>query len=366
MKKCPNGHEVSDNVKYCPTCGAGIISGNKFCPKCGSERKGTEKFCSQCGTPFDGVPSNNHIVINEEKNSSFKKYLPYIIGAVVVLAIIGYFSSKDSKGGSGTQTVVVDSLAKRNSEIEESKPSTNPFVGKVYKGGGNGGGLGINMRITFVDDKECLCVSDWYQAYSTEKQRRCAYDVKGNHVIIHVNDDGNKYDLDFDVKEDGRVLSFDKSDPSAGGSMGNDYMSLEIVDDNATDGTDEGRFAAEDSGANEGRFAAEDEGANESYSSSSNTSSSSRTFYSEQIVIGYLANQSFRASDGLTMRIDGDGRLYVDGQYAGVLSVLRYNSTSALLRYGGGMYGEGKLTVQIVGDKFQLKDPTDGTVYYQR
>ena len=66
------------------------------------------------------------------------------------------------------------------------------------------------------------------------------------------------------------------------------------------------------------------------------------------------------------MRVDGDGRLYVDGDYAGVLSVLRYSSTAALLRYGGGMYGEGKLTVQIDGDKFTLTDPTDGTVYYQR
>ena len=95
-------------------------------------------------------------------------------------------------------------------------------------------------------------------------------------------------------------------------------------------------------------------------------SSSSRTFYSEQIVIGYLANQSFHSSDGLTMKVDGSGRLYVDGDYAGVLSVLRYNSTSALLRFGGGVYGEGKLTVNIVGDKFILTDPTDGTVYYQK
>ena len=50
--KCPNGHEVNDNVKYCSTCGAEIVSVNKFCTKCGSERKGTEKFCSQCGTPI--------------------------------------------------------------------------------------------------------------------------------------------------------------------------------------------------------------------------------------------------------------------------------------------------------------------------
>lgn len=67
-------------LSIAPHVEAEIISGNKFCTKCGSERKGTEKFCSQCGTPFDSVPSNNHIVINEEKNSSFKKYLPYIIG----------------------------------------------------------------------------------------------------------------------------------------------------------------------------------------------------------------------------------------------------------------------------------------------
>ncbi len=66
------------------------------------------------------------------------------------------------------------------------------------------------------------------------------------------------------------------------------------------------------------------------------------------------------------MKVDGSGRLYVDGDYAGVLSVLRYNSTSALLRFGGGVYGEGKLTVNIVGDKFILTDPTDGTVYYQK
>ena len=256
MKKCPYcGSQIADDCRFCTECGKEIPQ-STVCPHCGENISEGDAFCQNCGKkPTDTPIEANETVYEEEaeKKSGFKKYLPYIIGAVVVLAIIGYFSSNDSKGGSDTQTVVVDSLAERNNEIEDSKPSTNPFVGKTYKGGGNGGGLGINMRITFVDDKECLCVSDWYQAYSTEKQIRCAYDVKDNHVIIHVNDDGNKYDLDFDVKEDGRVLSFDKSDPSAGGSMGNDYMSLEIVDGNATDGTDEGRFAAEDSGANEER-----------------------------------------------------------------------------------------------------------------
>lgn len=96
---CPNGHEVSDNVKYCPTCGAEITNGNKFCTKCGNERMGAEKFCPKCGTLFDNVINDEIVTYEEEQpKSGFEKYLPYIIGAFVLLAIIGYFGSKDSKG----------------------------------------------------------------------------------------------------------------------------------------------------------------------------------------------------------------------------------------------------------------------------
>lgn len=105
---------------------------------------------------------------------------------------------------------------------------------------------------------------------------------------------------------------------------------------------------------------------NEDIYSSSNSSSVSRTFYDEQIVVGYLANQTFRSSNGFTIRFDGSGRMYAEGDFAGVVSVLHNNSTSAMLRYGGGQYTEGQIRVDIVGDKFQLTDPVDGTVYYQR
>ena len=103
-----------------------------------------------------------------------------------------------------------------------------------------------------------------------------------------------------------------------------------------------------------------------SSASSQSKVSSSKTFANEQYVTMYLANQTFRSNDGFTIRFDGDLRMYAEGDYAGVVSVLRYNSTSALLRYGGGAYGEGKITVQIVSDRLQLTDPTDGSVYYQR
>jgi hypothetical protein len=79
-----------------------------------------------------------------------------------------------------------------------------------------------------------------------------------------------------------------------------------------------------------------------------------------------LYNQRFRHSSGLEIRIDGYGRIEIDGDAAGVLSVLRYNSESALLRYGNGIYGEGKILLKINGDKLLLQDTADGSVFYQR
>lgn len=80
----------------------------------------------------------------------------------------------------------------------------------------------------------------------------------------------------------------------------------------------------------------------------------------------YLANQTFRSGNGFTIRFDGDLRVHAEGDFAGVVSVSYYNFKSAMLRYGGGQYSEGRISVQIVGDKLQLRDPIDGTVWYQK
>ena len=104
----------------------------------------------------------------------------------------------------------------------------------------------------------------------------------------------------------------------------------------------------------------------ENLNNEDNSTSSSRTFANEQYVTMYLANQTFRSNDGFTIRFDGDLRMYAEGDFAGVVSVLNYNSTSAMLRYGGGQYTEGRFRVDIVGNKLQLTDPADGSVFYQR
>lgn len=250
--KCPNGHEVNSQVKFCPICGADL-RGTRYCPDCGYERNGDEKVCPQCGSTFDTQDTYDFDI--DDKAESDKSLL--IILSIIAIAIIGvgcwlYISKEDSKNAVSTSNNSTKTVQEVDS-IEEVVDSV-------------------------------IATSESYYSESSS----------------------NDYN-----------------------STSNDYNSSSTNSDYYDE-------------------------------------SSSKKFLNAQYVVGYLANQSFRASDGLTMRVDGDGRLYVDGDYAGVLSVLRYTSTSALLRYGGGMYGEGKLTVNIVGDKFTLTDPTDGTVYYQR
>ena len=112
MKQCPNcGAQIADDSLFCAECGKEIPQGT-VCPHCGASMNDGDAFCQNCGKkPTDTPIEANEAVYEGEKKSGFKKYLPYILGAVVVLAIIGYFNSKDSKGGGDAQTVAVDTMA---------------------------------------------------------------------------------------------------------------------------------------------------------------------------------------------------------------------------------------------------------------
>ena len=87
MKKCPNGHNVGDNVKFCPTCGAEITeNGERFCQSCGNERKGTEKFCSQCGTPYLKTLSSPNVQAHKQKS---RRGLVIAIMACLLILVLG-------------------------------------------------------------------------------------------------------------------------------------------------------------------------------------------------------------------------------------------------------------------------------------
>lgn len=111
MKQCPNGHDVSDNMRFCPTCGAEVVEdGTLFCTKCGNKRKGTEKFCPQCGTPYGEVPSPQIVQVHNPKS---RKGLVIAVVCLLVLVLGGvawYFlgNSKDKYSLEGLAKAVVE------------------------------------------------------------------------------------------------------------------------------------------------------------------------------------------------------------------------------------------------------------------
>ena len=89
------------------------------------------------------------------------------------------------------------------------------------------------------------------------------------------------------------------------------------------------------------------------------------TFQSAGDVLARLAGKTFVHKGGMEIRIRG-GRMSLDYQDAGSISVLNFGTKSALIRYRGGMFGEGRYRVRIVGRSLQLIDDEEGFVFNQR
>ncbi len=109
MRKCPNGHDVSDDVKYCPQCGNPLNDGITICSKCGAEFSNKAKFCPKCGNPTgssqlkesgvevsikqDGKFIHSENVLQDEMNSPIeennnkgKKLISYGAFAIIFIA----------------------------------------------------------------------------------------------------------------------------------------------------------------------------------------------------------------------------------------------------------------------------------------
>ncbi len=99
MKKCPYCNaQIADESKFCGECGREYPNG-KSCRYCGSVIHEGDVYCEHCGkkvgdadqtsadlkhSESDEVHTENVSVISEyEKDKTLKKYLPYIVAALV-------------------------------------------------------------------------------------------------------------------------------------------------------------------------------------------------------------------------------------------------------------------------------------------
>ena len=366
MKQCPYCNaQIADDSKFCGECGKEIPQGT-VCYHCGASVNENDSFCPNCGKNLKKTSTIEQIVYNEERpKSRFKKYMPYIIGVIALIAICGggwwYFNSSKAPQ-SNNEVAVAEAVEADSITVEDTEKTSERDIKLItewydYVFGKKEISDDVLDKFLSSKVKKSLLTEDYDGCYECWIFRTIAQDYDHNVgdiskiEDISVNSDGwyeVKY-LDMGYKgkttikiDNTKIVDFvpDSSWSNNDSSVGNRADDETIADDNSDNSS--------------------------SAYNSSNTSSSARTFANEQYVVGYLANQTFRSSNGFTIRFDGSGRMYAEGDFAGVVSVLYFNSKSAMLRYGGGQYTEGRVRVDIVGDKLQLKDPEDGTIYYQR
>ena len=123
MRRCPNcGAQIADDSRFCSECGKEITQAN-VCPHCGASVGEGDAFCQNCGKSLNEAPSSEPITyVEENPKSGFKKYLPYILGGILLLGIIGYFNSKGSNGGNNSlaaDSTAIDSIVADNVATNE-------------------------------------------------------------------------------------------------------------------------------------------------------------------------------------------------------------------------------------------------------
>ena len=167
MKKCPNGHEVSGDVKFCPQCGAEMLEDVaedvRFCKKCGNERKGVEKFCSHCGHPFYGnieaMVGNQDSQEEIRTTSSLNKWLVSFLIIIPLLLIGGYFVNNhiQEKKRIETERIKEDERAaeeERKRIEEENKPANRLY--KIAQNGSWGWGYMFSKPFLSGDSRKDL------------------------------------------------------------------------------------------------------------------------------------------------------------------------------------------------------------------
>lgn len=105
------------------------------------------------------------------------------------------------------------------------------LVGKTYSGGGNGGGLAIDLTIHFKTGSICECTSDFYQAFSSPITINGSYSVNHNGIVeVICRPDSFEAPIEwyFNVNEDNTRLFFNGSGPNDEGSIVNDWMTLNL------------------------------------------------------------------------------------------------------------------------------------------
>lgn len=125
-KQCPYCHaDVPIGSAFCGSCGKELPKEN-ICPQCGASVDTKAQFCPNCGKnlsePIAADNVEQSVEYGEEEESPIKKYLPYILGAIALIAICGggwwYFNS--SKAPQSNNEAAVAEVVEADSTVTEA------------------------------------------------------------------------------------------------------------------------------------------------------------------------------------------------------------------------------------------------------
>lgn len=237
----------------CPHCGASIDEGDTFCTECGKKIEEEEqqspmeeavqveepKPIQQEATPIAEVEENDIVEKYEKQPSFIKKYLPYIIGGIIVLALIGggWYGFKEysaySEKKQAREKFVADSLEqarkdsilmaeqkeKERMEAEklaqfQEKLSFENFIGllKHYDNPSYANRCGLTHIYRNDTEEEFGTCTEIVYGYDVEKGSKIdyGYDIvaKSNHAcyFIYVLDTSTHAAINFKDEKDANLF----------------------------------------------------------------------------------------------------------------------------------------------------------------
>lgn len=150
-KQCPYCHaDVPNGSAFCGSCGKELPKEN-ICPQCGASVDTKAQFCPNCGKNLSEPIADNveqSVEYVEEEESPIKKYLPYILGVIALIAICGggwwYFNSSKAPQSNNeaavAEAVDADSVAAEAVEedfavdtLASDIPQTNQQMKEHYQ-----------------------------------------------------------------------------------------------------------------------------------------------------------------------------------------------------------------------------------------
>lgn len=301
-----------------------------YCSRCGNPLKKETNYCPRCGHPVSGK------VLKKNTFSREKVIVAVAIGLIAIVGLCFFFFHGHS---SKKQSTHYRSNSSSYNTTTDSENSYSDVVDSI-----------VDESLFDIEENKDYKPSsdqnnlDWLQGHWVYEQGNYKghFIIQGNTITQYSSMNPEHVEKSFRVEgNEIRARLIDGMDLTAKIDFANQRIDY-------GDGQWMHKISSESS-------------------SQKVASSEERLFRNEDDVYMNFVSQTFVDNSGLKIRFGGNGEMEIDGDYAGIAQVKTFTSQRALLKYSGGVYGEGFIILSIEGGTARLIDPNDpSSVWYRK